>query len=132
MERVNSKKYRLITDNVFDIPSRLREVDRGYFVLLNRRSGNFEVHHTENIGSTYCLTIPYKELDSRTIDLVQQTRVENAEKLIAEMEARNEKREKSKENNMKDYVGEVAKDIWNYAHSDVKSTECRLNKKVVH
>lgn len=127
----NPEKYEFIWSTAANIPERLREIEKEYFVLYNKRTGHFEVHNTLNIGNTYCLTVPYKELDWRTVDLVKMTRSERAEKYIFEMDKRNDKLEKDAEARAIDFAGELAKDIWNYARQDHKSTECRLGKKVV-
>ncbi len=80
-----------VVTNVFLIPERLRELDEGYFVLRNHETQKFEIHHSGQPHNTYCLTVPYGELDERTLHLVQKTRICNAEKLLSEMEEHNRK-----------------------------------------
>ncbi len=80
-----------VVTNVCFIPERLREIDDGYFVLRNHQTKQFEIHHSGQFHDTYCLTVPYDELDERTLHLVQKTRICNAEKLISEMEEHNQK-----------------------------------------
>lgn len=80
-----------ITTNVFNIPERLRELDPGYFVLRNHERKTFEIHHRDQPHNTYCLTVPYKELDARTLQLVRKTRISNLEKILLEMEETNQK-----------------------------------------
>ena len=89
---MNKKIYKTpVVTNVFLIPERLREIDSGYFVLRNHDAKKFEIHHRGQLHNTYCLTVPYSELDERTLHLVQKTRICNAEKLLAEMEEHNRK-----------------------------------------
>lgn len=83
-----------IKTNVFHIPERLKEIDAGYFVVRNHEKRRFEVHHRFQPHTTYCLTVPYGELDERTVVLVRKTAWQNAEKLIAEMEEHNRKLQK--------------------------------------
>lgn len=71
----------VIESNVFHIPERLREIDPEYFVVYNHSSKQFEVHHKGQIGDTFCLDIPYPELDARTIERVKQTRVERSKSI---------------------------------------------------
>lgn len=68
----------VIESNVFHIPERLREIDPSYFVVYNHSISQFEVHHSGQ-DETYCLSIPYPELDVRTLHRVRETRVERAE-----------------------------------------------------
>ena len=77
--------------NVFFIPERLREIDEGYFVVRNHQTKQFEIHHSGQLHNTYCLTVPFDELDERTIRLVRKTRICNLEKLLDEMEEHNRK-----------------------------------------
>ena len=89
---MNKKIYKTpVVTNVFLIPERLREIDNGYFVLRNHQTKQFEIHHSGQPHDTYCLTVPYDELDERTLHLVQKTRICNAEKLLLEMEEHNRK-----------------------------------------
>lgn len=80
-----------MTTNVYRIPERLSEIDPGYFVVRNHRKKTFEIHHSDQVDNTYCLTVPYEELDARTLELVRKTRISNLEKLIAEMDQANQK-----------------------------------------
>ena len=86
----NDVKTPVVT-NVFLIPERLREIDDGYFVLRNHETKQFEIHHSGQPHNSYCLTLPYDELDERALKLVRKTRIGNAEKLLAEMEEHNQK-----------------------------------------
>lgn len=78
-----------VKSNVYDIPQRLREIDSNYFVMYNTESDKFEVHHSKQIGGTLALNIPYSELDSRTLELVRKTSVENSKIIYDEMERNN-------------------------------------------
>lgn len=120
--QLNQKSYLILKSNVFNIPEQLETINKGYFVVLNRYSGKYEIHNSENKGATYCLTVPYEELDGRTIDLVLRTRSENAAKLIAEMEANNEKLEKDRKNSFVNDIGELSKDIFKYAQKSGDDT----------
>lgn len=85
--------YILITNDLFDICSRLREIDSAYIVLYNTLKGCYEVHNTRQADS-YCLSVPFDCLDCRTVELVYKTRSERAEQLFKEMESHNDRLEK--------------------------------------
>lgn len=129
--RYDPSKYLLIHDHVSNVPQRLREIEKEYFVLYNKRTGHFEVHSMLNVGSTYCLTVPYKELDWRAVDLVRMTRVDRNDNIHEIIENHNKKIKEDAEKKAIDQIGELAKDIFHYATADTRSVECRLNKKVV-
>jgi hypothetical protein len=82
-------KLKILTDALF-ICERLKEIDRSYFVLYNTDSQKFEVHSSEQRGSSYCFTVPFEILDCRTVDHALKTRVENKDKIIAELDKENE------------------------------------------
>lgn len=83
-----------LTTNVYCIPERLKEIDPGYFVVRNHEKRTFEIHHRHQPHTTYCLTVPYEELDCRTLELVRKTAVSNLERLLAEMDRHNQKLER--------------------------------------
>ena len=102
--------------NVYLIPERLREIDSGYFVVRNHIKKTFEIHHSHQGENTYCLTVPYEELDQRTLDLVLKTRVSNLEKLIFEMDQNNQKIEKQNETVSEEAITKT-KEVLHYLNS---------------
>jgi hypothetical protein len=65
-----------ISHDLYDIAGRIREIEPGYFIMRNHRTGKFEVHSTDNKGkTTYCFTVPYDELDARTLAHCRETSV---------------------------------------------------------
>ncbi len=85
-----------IFTNVYQIPERLREIDADYFIVRNHKKHTFEVHHKKQKGTTYCLTIPFSELDARTLELVLKTQISNLDKLIAQIDQNNQMLEEQK------------------------------------
>ena len=83
------------TDTYF-ITERLKEIDNGYFVVFNTNSEKFEIHHKDQGLNTFCLSLPYDCLDERVVDLVEKTQIEHIEKLIAEIDKENERKEAQK------------------------------------
>jgi hypothetical protein len=66
----------IIQNDLYDITYRIKSIDSGYFIVFDTVSKSYEVHNTNNIGSTFCLKIPYSRLDARTVNLVNRTRTE--------------------------------------------------------
>jgi len=78
-----------VTADLYDIAKRLREIDPDYRVWYSYRKHKYEIHNVGQRGGTYALTVPYGELDERTLRLVIRTRAENAAEFIREIERKN-------------------------------------------
>ncbi len=104
-----------IANDVCDIANRIRDIDSGYFIVWNKLRQKFEVHNVDTYPMTYELTVPYGELDSRTLDLCFETRRANTEKILKEMEEQNKKveetRAKDRKNMIEDRAIELAHDL---------------------
>lgn len=74
--------------DLFDIVTRLKEIDCNYYVVYNKIKDKFEVHYHGQTPA-YCLTVPYDFLDARTVDLVLKTKVSNSKKLFKEIDSHN-------------------------------------------
>lgn len=94
------------TDNFF-VTKRIKEIDTNYFIVFNTKSKKFEVHNKEQHENTFCLSLPFGELDNRTLDLVQKTRVENINKLIEEIDKENQKKETQKHKEILNLAREI-------------------------
>mgnify|MGYP001000667952 CR=1 FL=1 len=103
-----------IETNVYNIPERLKEIDKDYFVVFNTEAQQFEVHNLGQIGNTLALNIPYDELDNRTIDLVQKTRIENAKKIFDEIDRQNLKLEIDSSKKWKDVTDQQLREMHRY------------------
>lgn len=75
-------ELRLISSNCFDIPNRVRELDEDYRLYYNAKKNLIELHNIR-FKPSFQLVLPYSQLDSRTIDYIRQTRVEN---ILSEIE----------------------------------------------
>jgi len=114
----------VIKTSTHRIPERLREIDRGYFVVFNHKKSSFEIHHEDCLpNDSFQLWIPFEELDQRTIDRVLETRVENAKALYAAMERQNAKIEADKEKESEEVTREICKDIFQYCHNQHPSKD---------
>ena len=82
--------YKVIKDDLFDIVKRIKQIDPKYFVLYNLTRHKYEIHYSRS-KNTYELTVPYDNLDARTIDFVLKTRMQNQKKLLEEIENSNKK-----------------------------------------
>lgn len=83
---------RVVEDDLFGIAARLKSIDDGYFVLLNYKTGKYEVHNRKQNGNTLCL-VCFDKLDERTVRKVRATRAERIRSVLEAMERENAKRE---------------------------------------
>ena len=77
-----------IKDDVFDIVSRLKQIDSDYFVLYNLDSGRIELHCKNQAHTSYCLSFEDR-LDYRAIEKTLKTRKQNKDKLFEELKGEN-------------------------------------------
>ena len=85
-----------IESDLYNICTRLKSIDKNYFILYDKTKKKFEIHNSSQPFSSYCLTIPYDKLDKRTIDYVLKTKNENFDKILKEIELSNKKIEENR------------------------------------
>lgn len=78
-------KIKLGTD-VYNIAKRIKEIDKDYYIVFNTSNNKFEVHNSNQIGSSYCLTLPYACLDARALEYVQKTSSANIDYVLNKIE----------------------------------------------
>lgn len=81
-----------ITADLFDIADRLRGIDERYELYYNKLRSRFEIY----ADGALQIAVPFERLDARTLRLARETRVEYAERLLADIERRNAELEKAK------------------------------------
>jgi hypothetical protein len=113
--KIMAKKPYLIeiSGDLFDISSRLKEIDERYFPVYNKKCGRFEIHSAET-GDSMCCVLPFDRLDARTLEYVRKTRVENVERLIGEIEKNNGQIVEMKEAEIKDEMRKKTVDLVKY------------------
>ena len=75
-----------INFDVYNISKRIKDIDRDYYVVYDTSKQKFEVHNSKQIGSSYCLTLPYCELDERSLSYVLKTQSSNIEEILEKIE----------------------------------------------
>lgn len=78
-----------ITHDLFDIAKRLKEIDRRYKLFFNRKKNRYEIY----ANGAMQMALPFERLDARTLSYARKTRLENLEKIIAEIEKENARTE---------------------------------------
>ena len=81
----------LVTNDLFDIAWRLHAINDDYRVYYNVAKSRYEVHSHKK--KTLEFVVPYDRLDARTVEYARYSRVENAERIFAEIDKHNAKLE---------------------------------------
>ena len=74
-----------VRHDLFNIAARLKSVDRRYELFFNRKKSRYEIY----ANGAMQIALPFERLDARAIEYARKTRLENLNKLIAEIEAEN-------------------------------------------
>lgn len=101
------KNYIKIEHDPFFICERLKEIDSSYYLVFNNDENRYEVHSTEQVGSSYCFAVRYDDLDERTLTYALRTRKERQNAIIEEIDRQNEKLKKDSMNKAVERVMEV-------------------------
>lgn len=125
----------VITSSTYNIPQRLKQIDKGYFVVRNHSTRQFEIHHKDQPFNTFCLSIPWKELDERTLQMVKETSIEYIDNITAQMDKKNEQIGIDGDKKLKDATETVSRNIYKYvkAHESKETIDedSKYFKKVV-
>lgn len=97
----------LITHDLFDISSRLKEIDSSYTLHRNDLTRKFELHGKRDV---VLIIFPYDRIDARMISHARRTRVERSRELIREIDEHNRRIEESKERSENEFFMESFKE----------------------
>lgn len=89
-----------INNDLFDIASRIKEIDTRYEIFFETETQKFTVW----ANGKRQLTLPFENLDERAILYTRKTRVENVEEIIREIDSYNEKHENERVERVRDKI----------------------------
>ncbi|MBO4539182.1 MAG: hypothetical protein J5781_02815 [Clostridia bacterium] len=81
-----------INNDLYDIASRVKEIDPRYEIYFETESQKFTLW----AAGKRQLTFPFENLDERALVYARKTRIENMEEVIKEIDSGNEKYEKDR------------------------------------
>jgi len=79
-----------ISHDVYDIAKRIKNIDRDYYMVYDTIKMKYEIHNSSQIGSSYCLTLPYDMLDDRALNYINMTRVGNIDDILFRLDRDND------------------------------------------
>ncbi len=89
-----------IERDLFGIAKRLKSIDRRYELFFNRKKNRYEIY----ANGAMQMALPFERLDARTLTYARKTRLENLEKIIAEIEEENARLEIQKTIEVRDKI----------------------------
>ena len=78
-------KIKIESDALF-VSNLVKQIDKDYYILYDTKKQKYELHNSAQVGDSYCVTCPYKNLDSRFLEHVQKTRRENQNTIFEELD----------------------------------------------
>lgn len=81
-----------IFEDLFDIVKKIKEIDSNYRIFRNIFKNRFEIYYQKGLRRTLELVVPYDNLDYRVINLLNKSKIENADALFKEIDEHNIKR----------------------------------------
>ena len=100
-----------ILNDVFNISKRIKDIDRNYFIVYNTLNQRFEVHNSAQLGSSYCLTLPRKNLCEDVLKYVRKTQCVNIDEILEKLENDNSMRESAKRNSAFSNIIDVVENL---------------------
>ena len=120
-----------IENDLFEISSRLKQIDNTYFVVYNTKKHRYEVHSTMQRKSSMCFVVGNK-LNYYAIIKAHKTSIKRLKSVVNSLDIHNEKilRKKEEETSYKiktnlkscfDYISKTGKEIF----TDINKTVWR-------
>lgn len=115
----------IIKSDVFNICERVKKIYNGYFISFNIKNKKYEIHD-KNQFNTYCLTVPYTNLDVRTLDLILKSSNKNYQSIIDEIDKNNKQIQYKNEKQLNDYCQYNLKEIYKYSNTTTKNIDTNV------
>ena len=120
-EGIATKNRIPVLSNVYDIPVRLKTLNRDFFVMFNRRKQKFEIHCASQVGDTLACVLPFDELDARAIAYAREHSAERLEQIAREVDAYNERMLAASEREMLDKANYKMRETFNYLKNNSRT-----------
>lgn len=75
-----------VFEDLFDISSRVKEIDEDYFVVFNEKFCRYEIHNRKQHDNTLCVIAPFGKLDKRVLDKLRETKIERFDEICSMLE----------------------------------------------
>jgi light-regulated signal transduction histidine kinase (bacteriophytochrome) len=109
-----------ITNDVFDIAKRIKELDAGYEIFYMTTKNRFEVYKEGERMSV----LPFDKLDARTVEYLRETRIENQQRLLEKIDRHNEMLRQNAERQEAEISAYKIKNMVNYLNKNTDYVPC--------
>lgn len=114
-----------IENDVFDIVNRIKEIDEGYFIVFDTKRNCYEIHNSNQMD-TYCMTVCNDCLDSRVIDDLKISNIDNYDRIIVEIDNNNNTIEQNVYKNIRSQSDYMVREIYDFCNNSSK----KLNEDI--
>lgn len=112
-----------VTKHVCDIPDRLKQIDRHYFVMFNTRSQRFELHDARQRGSTLACVLPFDELDARALVYARKYHVSRLSQTVREVDDFNDRLEREARRRFLNDAADRTREAFSYLKNNSRTDE---------
>lgn len=106
---------KVITNDLFNIAKRIKQIDSNYFIVYNKRFSRYEVHYKKQIGSKIAFCLGNK-LNAYAIKKAIVTSCKYSNKIIKEINKSNKILQQKKEQEFANKHIETLNSYLNYAN----------------
>ena len=103
--------------NVFEIPERIKATDERLSTFFNTNTQKYEIHCTHDGETSLMLTLPFDELDCRSIDYLIERQSMSVHRFVEEMDKQNERIKKSELDRRMLEASDNTRDIVKYVNT---------------
>jgi len=111
-----------IESDVFDIVDRIKEIDDGYYIILNTQNNKFELHNRNQINS-YCFSIENNCLDNRLIDKILYTSIINIDNIVNDIDNYNNEIENNNFNKISHQSKYMLNEFYKFANNSSRDID---------
>lgn len=110
-----------VISHVTDVPVRLKELNRAFFVMFNTKKQKYEIHCSDQPFNTLACVLPYDELDSRAIQYVREHSADRLAIIAKEIDEHNERLAARREAEIIDKANYQMREVFNYLKNNSKT-----------
>lgn len=115
-------KLKIIKNDLFNIVSRLKKIDKSYYVVFNFCFKRYEVHSKKQKGSSLCFVVDKPYLTSEVLTKAHKTSVRNSKKILESIINNNKKLQDKSDQYLKEKSEHYLKSYIAYANK--KGCDC--------
>lgn len=113
-----------IESDVFDMVNRIKEIDDGYRIMLNLKTGRLELHNIYQTN-TFCFNIKNNEILPSLIDDIFYSQSRHIDNIISDIDKYNSDIDTNTKDNAKDYTTYTAKEIFDFCNNSSKDYDIK-------